>query len=207
MADASHDADSLAPGFLIAAPSLDGGPFEQSLILMVHHDSDGAMGFIVNKQIEPTFGELMESAHGPSTPTLSEASYERSVFFGGPVSLEQLWLIYHRDGQATVPDAELEEMQTAGELPFHEQWVLAGAGSVIEQYAAGQRGDQYLPLLGYAGWGPGQLEGEIEEGSWLATDFDASLLLDTPPKERWNAALSNMGLDPTTFMMMGGGRA
>lgn len=207
MADASHDADSLAPGFLIAAPSLDGGPFEKSVILMVHHDSDGAMGFIVNKQIEPSFGELMESAHGPSTPTLSDASYDRPVFFGGPVGLEQLWVIYRQDEEATVPTSELEEAETAGELAFHAHWILAGAGSVIEDYAAGRRGGDYVPLLGYAGWGPGQLEGEIEEGSWLAADFDESLLTETAPKERWNAALTNMGLDPTTFMMMGGGRA
>ena len=161
MAEPSHDADSLAPGFLIAAPLLEGGPFEQSLILMVHHDADGAMGFIVNKQIEPSFGELMESAHGPSTPSLSEASYQRTVFFGGPVSLEQLWVIYRQEDEATVPHAELEDVQTAGEMPFHERWVMAGSGSVIEAYAAGQRSGEYLPQLGYAGWDPGQLEGEI----------------------------------------------
>lgn len=210
--DATDDTDSLAPGFLVAAPKLEGGPFEQAVVLMVHHDDEGAMGFIINKTVDLDFGSLLQNTNHDFSEQLPPDHFEQHVLFGGPVQLEQLWLIY-RDpdtgieysagmgGDALTP----ETMGETGDLSFHEDWVLAGTSETIEAFATGGRDGPFHPLIGYAGWGPQQLEHEIEEGSWLAVDFDETLLLETDPDDCWEAALDLVGLDPASFMMMGGG--
>ncbi len=210
--DTSDDTDSLAPGFLVAAPKLEKGPFEQAVILMVHHDDDGAMGFIINKTVDLDFGTLLQNATHDVGGSLAPESFDQHVLFGGPVRLEQLWLIY-KD-----PDPEIEysagigsanfdpeHVENVGDIPIHEGWTLASSGPTIESFATGERDTPFHPVIGYAGWGPQQLEGEIEEGSWLAVDFDENLLLETDPDDCWEAALDLVGLDPASFMMMGGG--
>ena len=206
MGQTSDDGDSLAPGFLVAAPKLEGGPFEQAVILMVHHDEQGAMGFIINKPVDIDFGSLIESADEPIDGELAANTYEQAVLFGGPVRVEQLWVLFNDDG------AGVEHMRRGGgiqdfdeiaEMPFHRDWKLAGSGAVIEGFATGRREAHYQPIIGYAGWGTGQLESEIEEGSWLAVDFDESLLTETDPDDCWEAALQLVGLDPASFLMMG----
>ncbi|MFB6264379.1 MAG: YqgE/AlgH family protein [Bradymonadaceae bacterium] len=204
----SSDDDSLAPGFLVAAPKLEGGPFERAVIAMVHHDDQGAMGFIVNKPVEIDFGSLLESAEHTMSDEIAEPSFDQPVMFGGPVRVEQLWVLYEGEGGADIDQtvsSPMDEMRDVRELSFHPNWVLAGAGGIIEHFASGERDEPYRPLIGYAGWGPGQLEGEIEEGSWLAVDFEEKLLLETDPEDCWEAALEVVGIDPASFMMMGGG--
>jgi len=207
------DDESLAPGFLVAAPKLEGSPFERAVIAMVHHDDDGAMGFIVNKPVEIDFGTLLQNAEETVTEEIDPATFDKTVSFGGPVRVEQLWVLYHAPGPREAPtEAELtgaaggvEQFEEVAEWAFHDDWVVAGSGSVIESFARGDRDATFHPIIGYSGWGPGQLEGEIEEGSWLAVDFDDTLLLETEPDERWEAALDIVGLDPQSFIMMGEG--
>jgi putative transcriptional regulator len=209
----TDDGDSLAPGFLIGAPQLEGGPFERAVILMVHHDQEGAMGFIINKAVDIDFGSLLESADQPLSIPVSESSYGKTVFFGGPVRVEQLWVVFQQQGQgadastakSVEPVEPVGDLEAISRLDFHPEWALASSSSVIESLAADERPGDYLPIIGYAGWGPGQLESEIEEGSWLAIDFEADLLVDTPPADRWEAALDTVGLDPASFLMMGRG--
>jgi len=204
----STDDHSLSPGLLVAAPKLEGGPFERAVILMVHHDAEGSMGFIINKTVDVTFGELLEKAQQPITVDVATERYGDTVYFGGPVRVEQLWVLFREEGRGTEPIADpvqqvLEEMDTSAQLDFHEDWSVAASGQVIEDFAAGEREALCRPTIGYTGWGPGQLEQEIEEGSWLACDFDESLLLETDPEDCWEAAVESMGIDATTFMMMG----
>lgn len=199
----TDDGDSLAPGFLIAAPKLEGSPFERAVILMVHHDQQGAMGFIINKPVEIDFGSLLESANEPIDGTIADDSFHQTVLFGGPVRVEQLWVLFNEQG-AGVPDsgAEIDDLEQVARMAFHPDWVVAGSGAVIEEFATGEREGVYHPVIGYAGWGPGQLESEIEEGSWLAVDFEEQLLMETAPEDCWEAALDTVGLDPASFVMM-----
>lgn len=200
--------DSMAPGFLIASPRLDGGPFERAVILLVHHDADGSMGYIVNKPVEIDFGSLLLSVNPDLEPLMVERSYQRDVYFGGPVRIEQLWLLFHRRGAEDLPflperDAFSEvAMEDVANFRFHDQWLLSASGEVIEGFATHANEGVFLPMLGYSGWDGGQLEAEIEEGSWLALDFAEDLLTDTPPARCWDVALERLGVDPTAFMMM-----
>ena len=200
--------DSISPGFIIASPKLDGTPFERAVVVMVHHDEEGAMGFIVNKPLEINFGSLIESVNDDIARQILPECFEMPVHFGGPVRIEQLWLIFQRDLEDEEDQLANQrllhklELPDDGALTFCDGWFLAASGELIEGFAMGQQHGEYRPLIGYAGWGAGQLESEIEEGSWLMLDFDGEFLLDSVPGVHWDDALSRLGVDPAAFLMM-----
>lgn len=159
------------------------------------------MGFIVNKPLEVDFGSLLEMVElegGNIAPTC----YEQDVYFGGPVRVEQLWVMYNGWIANNAAD-EFSSLEDDGEVRFHDEWALSGTSDSIQTFAYGREDNAFRPFVGYAGWGPGQLEKEIGEGSWLMLDFDDDLL--APNTTTWDEALERLGVDETTFMMMGKG--
>lgn len=194
--------DQLAPGFLVASPRLDGSLFERTVIVMVNHDERGAMGFIINKPLDVDFGSLLEMVE-IDTAAIAPSCYDQDVYFGGPVRVEQLWVIYNGLLGGAAPRPSFDSLQTDGEVLFRDGWALSGTSRSIESFAFGREPNPYRPFVGYAGWGPGQLEREISEGSWLPLDFDDAFVLQSEPDTLWNTALSRLGVDETTFMMMG----
>lgn len=199
---------SISPGFIIASPKLDATPFERAVVVMVQHDDEGAMGFIINKPLEINFGSLIESVNEEIARQIIPSSFEMPVHFGGPVRIEQLWLMFHRDingeEERLANQRLLQKVRQPddGAVNFSEGWFLAASGAIIEGFALGQQHGPYRPLIGYAGWGPGQLEQEIEEGSWLLLDFDDDFVFDNLPGVHWDDALDRLGVDPTAFLMM-----
>lgn len=199
---------SLSPGYLVASPKLDGTPFERAVVAMVHHDDEGAMGFIINKPLEIDFGSLIQSVNEDIARKVIPASFDVHVYFGGPVRIEQLWLIFQepRDTLSyTAPGARrtLEAVEDDSTLSFSDGWYLAASGDIIEGFALGLQEGNYRPFIGYSGWGPGQLESEIEDGSWLILDFEEDLFFDSIPASNWDQALGRLGVDATAFLMMG----
>ncbi len=205
----THDpSGALSPGFIIASPKLDSTPFERAVVVMVHHDEEGAMGFIINKPLEIDFGSLIESVNDDIARQIIPSSFEMPVHFGGPVRIEQLWLMFQRDLNGHEDLAANQrllhkiEQPDDGAVNFSDGWFLAASGDIIEGFALGKQHGSYRPLIGYAGWGPGQLEEEIEEGSWLMLDFDDDFVFDSAPGVHWDDALERIGVDPTAFLMM-----
>ncbi|MBA2663148.1 MAG: YqgE/AlgH family protein [Bradymonadaceae bacterium] len=202
-------ARSLSPGFLIASPKLDGSPFERAVVVIVHHDEEGAMGFIINKPLEIDFGSLIQSVNEDIARKVVPNSFDVHVYFGGPVRIEQLWLIFQEHlapgaGYTTRHSKQfLKSLEDNSTLAFAEGWFLAASGDVIEGFALGLQEGNYRPFIGYSGWGPGQLEAEIEDGSWLILDFEEDLFFDSIPAYNWDQALNRLGVDPTAFLMMG----
>ena len=201
----------LSPGFLVASPRLDDTPFERAVIMMVEHDPEGAMGFIVNKPLELRFGSLMESVSEELGPAIERGHFEKPVHFGGPVRVEQLWLIFRRqlEGARWEPEnqALMEKLHRPDDsaLAIDEEWFLAASGELIEGFATGKQSGPFRPFIGYTGWGPGQLESEIDEGSWLALDFDDRFLWEVKEEDQWERALERLGVDAWSFMMMSRG--
>ena len=200
--------DSLSPGLLIASPKLDGGTFERAVIVMVHHDEEGAMGFIINKKLSVDLASLLESADEELPGEVGEACSGMAVRFGGPVRLEQLWLIYQRKAAAEPArggfSGQIEALQQRGALRFGDRWWLIADSDSIEQFVYGERDDPHRPFIGYTGWGPGQLEEEIDEGSWLFLDFQDDLIFwEMETEECWDEALKRLGVSPMAFLMMG----
>lgn len=177
---------SLAPGFLVAAPPLGDPNFDRSVVLLAAHGPDGAFGWVLNGRELMSFGELLVRAQIVETaPDLSG-----SVRVGGPVSPEQVWVVYRSDPRL----AELE-----GQFEVGEGVTASASRKVLDAIAAGTVPERVLALVGYAGWAPSQLENEVRRGSWLPTDLSPSLVFDVPPDKLWHAAYERVGTTPMAF--------
>ena len=176
----------LAPGLLLAAPPLADPNFERSVVLLSAHGTEGAFGWVLNGQRAMAFSELLErvelAPHAPRAQGL--------VRYGGPVSREQVWLIYP---SGTLP-ADLEgQMQVAPGI------TASASLSVLKSIAEGPVPRGLITLMGYAGWGPWQLENEIKQGAWLPTDVSAEVVFDTSPERLWSRAYERVGATPMSF--------
>ena len=190
--------DDLAPGYLIASPRLDGGPFERALIVLVQHDEEGTMGFILNKPLTLDLGTLLENAESKLSTEVDAACFEQHVYFGGPVRVEQLWIMVNRDVPQTGPH------QLPGTIDLNPSWSVIADATQIESFIGGSGAGSYRPFIGYTGWDAGQLAQEIEQGSWLYLPFDESRLFEAKgPVESWEGALKALGVNPMAFLMMG----
>jgi putative transcriptional regulator len=172
------------PCLLIASPQLRDPFFEKTVVLLWHHDPEGALGVVINRLLPHTVPEALDLGE----TSLDLSAYERSqVGWGGPVE--------GRYGTVVTP-APLAE---------GEGVALPNGLSVVRS----QEGLLHLlahnhPLrlfLGYAGWGPEQLDQEIAEGSWLWTDLDPALVLGEGGEATWEAALATLGLSAQSVWM------
>jgi putative transcriptional regulator len=177
---------ALAPGLLLSAPPLADPNFERSVVLLSAHGPDGAFGWVLNGKQAMSFSELLVRAGIPG----AASDLTGVVRVGGPVSPEQVWLVY----PSGVLPAELEgQMEVAPGI-----WASASR-KVLEEIANSRVPRGLIALLGYAGWAPWQLENEIKVGAWLPTDVSAEIVFDTPPAELWARAYQRVGASPMSF--------
>jgi len=184
----SHDTgsaarESLAGRLLIATPDMGDPRFEHAVILMCQHGAAGAMGVILNKQLsELSLGELMEQLELPVRPGLEDGP----VMFGGPVQTERGVVVHTLDYRLK---ESLRVTPEIGVSTTREALVdYAGAD------AARNPPRRALLALGYAGWGPDQLEGEIARNAWQIVDADATLVFDLDRARLWQAAFAKLGV-------------
>ena len=188
---------SLAPGLLLAAPRLGDPNFERTVVLLARHDDSGALGWIINGRAAGAVGELLEASRllpeGVAPPR--NAAFTRPARVGGPVASESGWVLYPR-GQEPLP----------GEMDVGESLAVTGALDALRQVIREGR-DDFRLFVGYAGWSPGQLEGEVRAGVWLPADVDASLVL-ADDEDLWELAYHRtIGASPGAFVSTRGGSA
>jgi len=169
--------NSLAPGFLIASPELRGPWFTGSVILLLSHDDEAAFGLIINRKNEQLDGDALLDLLG-----IDGALLPPTVLMGGPVSPERAFVLH---GEGFFGEETTEVLP--GLLLSTQQETLASLCQRAEH--------PLLVALGYAGWGAGQLEQEIEEGSWLHLDKEdaARRVLETPASELWERLADTIG--------------
>ena len=177
---------SLAPGFLVAAPPLGDPNFDRSVVLLAAHGPDGAFGWVLNGRAVMTLGDLLVRADLLSEPP----DLAGSVRVGGPVSPDQVWLVYRAEPR-------FEELD--GQLDLGQGVIASASRKVLEAIAEGAVPESLMALVGYAGWAPGQLENEIRAGAWLPTDMDVALVFDVPREKLWQAAYERVGTTPMAF--------
>jgi putative transcriptional regulator len=180
--------ESLAPTLLLAMPQMQDPNFARSVVLLCRHENDGAMGLIVNRRTETRVTSIAVL----DPPPVRDCGLE--VWIGGPVDPQRAWLLLGYD-----PGAR-------GSFEVgHGLYLSASADTlrqVIESESSGPAAQRFL--LGYAGWGGGQLESELTASAWLTADVSKSLIFETPADEMWQAAIRSLGIDPYALQMGSG---
>lgn len=172
----------LTGSMLIAMPGMADPRFSQSVIYLCDHSDKGAMGLIVNKPAaDMSFADLLEQLE--ITPQVKVDSVR--VYFGGPVETGRGFVLH-----STEYASDLRTLQV------QEEVALTPTLDVLEDIAAGRGPKRVMMMLGYAGWGPGQLEAELAHNGWLTCEGAADLIFDAPDRKKWSAALESMGIDP-----------
>ena len=166
---------------LIALPGMSDPRFVKSVIFMCAHSHDGAMGIMINRPVEGlSFRELMQKLELEITPEAAE----RPVLFGGPVETGRGFVLH--SGDYDTADAT---------LPVSEDVSLTATIEILRAMGQGKGPRKALFALGYAGWGPGQIEDEIRANGWIHCDTDAALLFDSALESKWSRAVRKLGID------------
>ncbi|TVP80989.1 YqgE/AlgH family protein [Thioalkalivibrio sp.] len=180
--------DGLRDHFLIAMPSLQDGYFGHTVTYICEHGDDGAMGLVINQPIDLTLEQMLRQLDLDPASAMTE----QTVFRGGPVQPEHGFVLHS------------PEKEWNGTRNLSDGLSLTTSRDILEAMALGEGPAQTLIALGYAGWGPGQLESEIAENAWLVAPASPSILFALPPYERWNAAAQLIGIDMNLISQVAG---
>ena len=176
--EAAKPAETVKPGagvFLVAKPSIDGGPFWHSVVLILEHGDEGTLGLIINRATEVPLAEAV--------PDLKDDhAKSHALHFGGPVALNGLLFLFRSE------DPPVEVAPVMGNVYF------SGDRKVLEKLVEGGENQDRLKLfLGHAGWAPGQLQNEIARGDWSLARADAFTVFQKEPDDIWPELSRNTG--------------
>lgn len=184
-ADQAPSGPWLTGQLLIAMPGLAGSLFARSVIYLCAHTPDGAMGLILNQPLaSPSFEDLLQTLGVEPRPPARAIR----LHSGGPVENGRGFVLHTRDWTGE------------GSLLVDARVALTASLDVLKAIAGGGGPEQGLLALGYSGWGPGQLDREMQENAWLSMPLaaaDLGLLFDSDHEGKWLRALGRLGVDPT----------
>lgn len=166
--------------FLIAMPALADPNFSQTVTYICEHSPSGALGIVINRMLELDLGIVLE--HMKIASAAPEVT-ELPVFMGGPVQTERGFVLHRPLGSWNSTVRVTDEMG------------VTTSRDILEAMAEHRGPAKVLVALGYAGWGPGQLEAEMAQNAWLNGPADPQIIFDTPVEKRWEAAAALMGVD------------
>lgn len=175
--------DNLTGTLLVAMPNMADARFAQSVIYVCGHDTNGAMGLVINKPLEShAVHDLLEQLNiAPITADLTK----EPVYVGGPIEMGRGFVLHSGD------------FTRDGTLPISGEIYLSATLEILMAIAEGKGPKKSLCVLGYAGWMAGQLEGEIQQNAWIVLPKpDADLLFDVPASERWKQSFARLGIHP-----------
>ncbi len=167
--------------FLIAMPGMADSRFARTLTYVCKHDEEGALGLIVNRPIDMNLSELFSQI---GVQCAEDDGFGHSpLYFGGPVETGRGFVLHQPVGnwQST--------------LSVGEQIALTTSRDILDATAQGGGPEKMIVALGYAGWGAGQLEGEMAQNAWLSVAADSRVIFDLPAESRLDAAVHLLGVD------------
>jgi len=176
------DGSSLAPTLLVAMPQLQDPNFTKSVVLLCEHRDAGAMGLVVNRPTETRASQIVNL----DPPPKEDSGLE--VWIGGPVEPERGWLL--------IADRESEGLEIYPGL-----FLSASVELLRSMMEASESKSRCRFLVGYAGWGPKQLDRELAASAWLTVPLDLDLLFETPSEHMWEYAIRRLGIDPSALAM------
>lgn len=185
------DHADLSNHFLIAMPSMVDPNFGHTVVFVAEHSDKGALGLVINRPMDIDLATLFERID----LKLEIAPLARSrVFFGGPVQMDRGFVLHQPVGA------------WSSTVEVGNGMALTTSKDVLEAVAAGSGPERLMVTLGYAGWGPGQLEAEITQNAWLTVPANPDLIFETPADERFERAFNLLGIDPA-FLASSAGHA
>ena len=180
---------SLKGQFLMAMPGLVDPNFHQTVTCMCEHNSQGAMGLVINRvQNALTAKDIFEELKIEYSPGASKIP----IHAGGPVHIAEIFVLHG-------PPFDWEAC-----IRVTPSLAISNSKDLVKTTAQGEGPEAFLLTLGCAGWGPGQLESEILANSWLTCPASETIIFETPVERRWEAAAKFMGIDPARLTDMAG---
>lgn len=174
---------------LIAMPAMTDERFAQSVIYVCAHTDEGAMGIVVNRPLAtPSFADLLKQLNVDPVPPARNIRLGQ----GGPVDNARGFVLHTADWTGD------------GSLRVDESMALTASLDVLKAIATGGGPQFGLLALGYAGWGPGQLDQEMQQNSWLSAPADPDLLFDEDYATKWRRALAKLRVDPLLLSSISG---
>ena len=175
--------ESLQGSFLISTSKMPDPRFREKLIYMCGHTEEGAIGLVVNNPLpDVTLDEILINANIP-VPDFELPP----VYLGGPVEMEAGFILYTSDYHA---ENQLQVSTTV---------CLSSDPEILQDIALNKGPAKYLFLLGYAGWGPGQLENELTDNGWLMLPAEDDIIFNTEDSIKWKIAAQKFGIDISTY--------
>jgi len=169
--------------FLIATPQMPDPRFRETVIYLCAHTDEGAMGLVINQPIPHiTLSDVLRSANMsvPATPL-------PPVYIGGPMEVETSFFLYSSDYRAKTF------------LEITDNVCLSREPEILQDIARGKGPRDYIFILGYAGWAPGQIENELKVNGWLALPANDKILFNTADDEKWHLAAKEHGIEISLF--------
>jgi putative transcriptional regulator len=176
---------SLAPSLLVAMPQMRDPNFEHSVVLLCEHSEQGTMGLVINRPTTTSVLSVVE------LESVENCNRDLPVWIGGPVDNNRAWIL-------SVDDPGTEER-----VRLNDGLYLAASAEALRLclHAPPETQNRYRFLLGYAGWAPGQLEGELAASAWLNAPLDPNVIFETPPEHMWSEVIKRLGVDPLLLHM------
>jgi putative transcriptional regulator len=184
---------TIEPGLLLAAPRLGDSNFEGRVVLLGLHDSDdGSLGWIVNGKVIENAGTIVRATGIVGADEALPSSFDRPAHGGGPVSLESVWILHRRgEGESLLP----------GSIAIGQDIGVSATEEALKLLIQGKGPTDFRLLVGYAGWGPGQLERELAAGAWLPAAATVGLLFEGDLSTLWRRAYAEaIGTVPEAFV-------
>lgn len=175
---------TLAPSLLLSMPQLTDPNFSKSVILLCEHAAEGAFGLVVNRPSEITVAEAVQL-----TPPIA-APNELPLLIGGPVEPQRGWIL------TAAPPDDVEYRDLGAGL-----YLSASPLLLRRALMARPAPRRTVVIAGYAGWGPGQLDQELEQSSWLIMPVELDLIFEIPAAASWEMAIRRLGADPYLLQM------
>lgn len=183
MAIVETEFNSLVGNFLISTPQMPDPRFAEHVIYICAHSEEGAMGVAINRPNGSiSLAEILQGADLP-VPKVELPP----IHIGGPVELESAFILF------------LSDYSTKHKLEISETVSLTRETRVLEDISVGKGPKDYLFILGYTGWGPGQLESELVERGWLTLPASDDIIFGLDDEEKWKAAAMQYGIDIAVF--------
>ena len=173
--------------FLIAMPGQREGTFAGTVVYLCEHTEKGALGLVINKPIDIKLKNLFEKV---DLSLDREDLAESPVFFGGPVQTERGFVLHESLGGEP---GEGGHYNSSLRIPGGLE--MTTSKDVLEALSSGAGPKKILVTLGYSGWGAGQLEDEMSRNGWINVGAEPGIIFDTPVEERYDKALSLLGID------------